>query len=389
MEPQRSSPPASVSLIDAADEEEPSPKVDVRSAIAAWGKADPTTSSFVPQTRSASTEPVDEEENVIDVKAAIASWAKPDDAEPPQSSDSPSQSARPFTAPIPRPATQRDAMKAERRRSNIHEKYASIILPPLAEENTPAPTPFGSLARREGTGSQTTENGESNKSTASSGELPKRPPSAFEMHQALLEHKALIETTDASPAWSPLPPVATTLPTEPFEEPEEVIELRKLTEVNNYASCLCSPFLKAKVMEVTFDVQKILRPERRLALPAGAETISVEVLLVTGKATSPVDSESHIFYDVEVRAIVHRYKSSGLVSMRVYGWRGRQAEVGSDEAQKLGDLASRFRTTLVGQQLRTCDLTLTILHRLDTMYTRKRAGGVGLTTWRRSCDETG
>lgn len=75
----------------------------------------------------------------------------------------------------------------------------------------------------------------------------------------------------------------------------------------------------------------------------------MEVLAITGNATTPITADIHIFYDVEVRAIVHRFKSkaSGLVTTRVFGWRGRQAEVGAAEAKKLGELATRYGTALV------------------------------------------
>jgi hypothetical protein len=55
------------------------------------------------------------------------------------------KTATPATAPKPRPNTT-SAAQAERRKSN-YEKYSAIILPPLREEATPAPSPVATLTR--------------------------------------------------------------------------------------------------------------------------------------------------------------------------------------------------------------------------------------------------
>ncbi len=103
------------------------------------------------------------------------------------------------------------------------------------------------------------------------------------------------------------------------------------------------------------DLASVGRVEQPLSLPSNAITTSVDVLLVSGNSTSSIKQDPHIFYDVEVRAIVHRFKSqpSGLVTTRVFGWRGRQAEVGAAEAKKLGELALRYGTELVSSNSRT------------------------------------
>lgn len=209
-----------------------------------------------------------------------------------------------------------------------------MILPPLAEEKTPAPTPVGTV-RREASEVKTDD---SDADTATKGDTPptaegnghRKQPSAFQMHQALLEHKALVQLVDHSPDESPAAPPPTSLP---FSESEPIIRLA-IDDPSNEIE--------------PYDLSSISRVEDPLALPADAVTISVEVLTVTGNATSPVTTDIHIFYDVEVRAIVHRFKSkaSGLVTTRVFGWRGRQAEVGPMEAKKLGELATRFGTSL-------------------------------------------
>ncbi|KIO15935.1 hypothetical protein M407DRAFT_34438, partial [Tulasnella calospora MUT 4182] len=309
-----------------AEEQEPSTPIDVRSAIANWGKSaaapsKPLTPAPIELPKSEEDEEVNE---AIDVKSAIASWGRVP-ASPTTSSPS----------PIPRPNSgARDPAKAERRRSQLHEKYASMILPPLAEEKTPAPTPVGTV-RREASEVKTDD---SDADTATKGDTPptaegnghRKQPSAFQMHQALLEHKALVQLVDHSPDESPAAPPPTSLP---FSESEPIIRLA-IDDPSNEIE--------------PYDLSSISRVEDPLALPADAVTISVEVLTVTGNATSPVTTDIHIFYDVEVRAIVHRFKSkaSGLVTTRVFGWRGRQAEVGPMEAKKLGELATRFGTSL-------------------------------------------
>ncbi|KAG9012779.1 hypothetical protein FRB93_001333 [Tulasnella sp. JGI-2019a] len=317
-------PPTTVEPVLAVEvpEEEVAPKIDVRSAIASWGR--PTASAVdVKHEELPDTEP--EPAAVVDVRSAVASWARSDSLD---SATTPSQPSKPFNGPIPRnlPPSHRDPIKAERRRSNLQDKYASIILPSLVEENTPAPTPFGSIARRDASATTMVDDGDS-EPRISPTEPSKRPPSAFIMHQALLEHKALIEVTDPSPAPSPAPTgMATLVP----ETAEEMVEISVSSDpMNRY-----------------FDVKNLAHPERRFALPPNLGTISVEVLLVTGKSTSPISIDPHIFYDGEVRAIIHRYKSIELVSTRIFGWRGRQAEVGQEEAEKLGELATRFRTSL-------------------------------------------
>ncbi|KAG8904011.1 hypothetical protein FRB99_002391, partial [Tulasnella sp. 403] len=128
---------------------------DVRNAIANWGRAAPTPGkpaappsleSLIARDAARIDSPTEqnEPESPVDVKSAIASWARPTSTTVPAPTTTGSPATT--TSPIPRPSSappnpQRDPVKAERRRSNLHEKYASIILPPLAEEKTPAPTP--------------------------------------------------------------------------------------------------------------------------------------------------------------------------------------------------------------------------------------------------------
>ena len=81
-------------------------------------------------------------------------------------------------------------------------------------------------------------------------------------------------------------------------------------------------------------------------------TVSVEVKVLEGMlATDMVKGPNNIFvfYDSEIIAIVHRAKSrsSGLVTTKVWEWRGRKSEGGEKEESKAQELARRFGTTLV------------------------------------------
>lgn len=79
------------------------------------------------------------------------------------------------------------------------------------------------------------------------------------------------------------------------------------------------------------------------------QTISVDVLAVVGNTASPVSRDTHVFYDSEILAIIHRFKaqSSGLVSTHVWAWHGARCQIGEREERKLQELAKRYGTALV------------------------------------------
>ena len=78
--------------------------------------------------------------------------------------------------------------------------------------------------------------------------------------------------------------------------------------------------------------------------------MSVDVLSIVGSTSSGINSETNVFYDTEILAIIQRakVKSSGLVDTKVWGWIGRDAKVGPKEEKTLADLAKRYGTKLVG-----------------------------------------
>jgi hypothetical protein len=79
------------------------------------------------------------------------------------------------------------------------------------------------------------------------------------------------------------------------------------------------------------------------------QTISVDVMTITGTTATAVSREPNVFYDTEVLAIIHRSKSksSGLVATTVWGWRGKKCHFGEREERKLQDLSKRYGTSIV------------------------------------------
>lgn len=60
-----------------------------------------------------------------------------------------------------------------------------------------------------------------------------------------------------------------------------------------------------------------------------------------------------MFYDTEVLAIVHRFKSksSGLVDTRVWSWQGLRSQLAEKGSFKLQELCKRYGSNLVGAYL--------------------------------------
>jgi len=86
------------------------------------------------------------------------------------------------------------------------------------------------------------------------------------------------------------------------------------------------------------------------ATDPGVTTVSIDVLSIVGSASSVINSDTSVFYDTEILAIIQRakVKSSGLVDTKVWGWIGKDAKVDPKEEKALADLAKRYGTKLVG-----------------------------------------
>jgi hypothetical protein len=110
------------------------------------------------------------------------------------------------------------------------------------------------------------------------------------------------------------------------------------------------------------DVKALLNSRRAekhsvAAYPASAP-LSVEVMYVTSRSASPLDTDSHVFYDTETVAIVVRTKEAAdLVSTLLYVWRGAQSDDGRAIESRLKELAKRYRTDMVRSVVSPwCDL---------------------------------
>ena len=69
---------------------------------------------------------------------------------------------------------------------------------------------------------------------------------------------------------------------------------------------------------------------------------------VTGATAIGVKGDKGVFYDSEVLAIVHRFKtkSTGLVETSLWSWQGRRTQIGDREERKLRDMARHYGTKL-------------------------------------------
>jgi hypothetical protein len=102
------------------------------------------------------------------------------------------------------------------------------------------------------------------------------------------------------------------------------------------------------------DIEPLLKSIFKPVLAdSGNATVSVDVLSITGSASSPITSDISVFYDTEILAVIQRakVKSSGLVDTKVWGWIGKEAKVYPKEEKALADLAKRYGTKLVGAVL--------------------------------------
>ena len=98
------------------------------------------------------------------------------------------------------------------------------------------------------------------------------------------------------------------------------------------------------------------------------QTVSIEVLAITGTTARPVPRNIDIFYDSEILAIVHRTKSklSGLASTSVWCWLGRRTILGDQEDRKLQELATRYGTSCVSSSQLNLHIVVLYLILSDT-----------------------
>ncbi|KZT00473.1 uncharacterized protein LAESUDRAFT_732262 [Laetiporus sulphureus 93-53] len=188
------------------------------------------------------------------------------------------------------------------KRKSSYERYSAFVLPPLQEENTPVPTPVGTLSR----------------SAVS--------PSAEEHLTAEVEdeQRHVAELVQGESAHLVPTKFNRVVRTEHVEEPLPEVDIAALLEAPRSAS------------HWNADVQ----------------TISIDVMSIIGNTASTIMRDAHVFYETEVLAVIHRakVKSTGLVSTTVWAWHGKRARVGEREERKLQELARRYGTSLVTVQ---------------------------------------
>ncbi|KAH9830829.1 uncharacterized protein C8Q71DRAFT_716327 [Rhodofomes roseus] len=196
------------------------------------------------------------------------------------------------------------------KRMSSYERYSAIVMPPVEEEKTPAPSPAGTLARS----------------------------SALVFPDAIAEVE--LEVT----------PAAVERPAEPSTASAEAVAEQPATAAT-----------ESKVIRIEYvdeplpnvDVVTLLNSGCSPYAPdADVQTISVDVMTIIGNGATAVRRDTHIFYDHDVLAIIHRAKvrSAGLASTKVWGWKGKHSRLGEREEQKLQGLARQYGTKLIMAQ---------------------------------------
>ncbi|KAF8622712.1 hypothetical protein AX15_006803 [Amanita polypyramis BW_CC] len=172
------------------------------------------------------------------------------------------------------------------KRKPILDRYSSIMLPVLKEETTPTTSPSGTLSRNT-VPFRSISFGDDFRSTRQT-ELSSGPVIAKVVH---LDH---------------------------IDEPLPNVNIDELLES---------------------------RPHPELSSPH-SQTISVEVLNIIGLAVTAISLNTNIFYDTELLAIVHRFKSKidGLVSTGLWIWQGKHCQTSDKEGHKIQELARRYGT---------------------------------------------
>ncbi|CCM06207.1 uncharacterized protein FIBRA_08451 [Fibroporia radiculosa] len=189
-----------------------------------------------------------------------------------------------------------DSSPVDKRKSS-YDKYSAFVMPPLEEERTPPSSPSGTLAR-----------------------------SAIPV--AVSDN---VKPTFVSPITSSQD-IGGGQPTAAVAKAEFIY----IDHSND------SP--------PPVDISELLTSSHESVISsADVQTISVDVMCITGSTASSVSQYLHVFYDTEVLAIVYRAKSrtTGLVDTTVWGWRGRRSNMGEREERKLGELARRYGTALI------------------------------------------
>jgi hypothetical protein len=102
----------------------------------------------------------------------------------------------------------------------------------------------------------------------------------------------------------------------------------------------------------SIDASKLLQSHETSPFSSpDTKSISVDVLAINSSSSTAKTRDTDIFYDSELLAIIHRYKSklSGLVSTRLWVWNGKKSIEGEKEERKIEELAKRYNTSPVSR----------------------------------------
>lgn len=100
----------------------------------------------------------------------------------------------------------------------------------------------------------------------------------------------------------------------------------------------------------SIDISQLLQSQKPFPLsPPDIKTISVNVFSINGNSCNAVAHDTDIFYDSELLAVVHRYRStsSGFVSIQLWVWYGKKCIFGEKEECKVQELAKRYNAKQV------------------------------------------
>lgn len=99
-----------------------------------------------------------------------------------------------------------------------------------------------------------------------------------------------------------------------------------------------------------FNLQQVLNSNPyTFTFPSNFKRISTDVFTISDGQASAVPAIPCVVYEEELVAVVQRLKnkSNGLVSNKVWGWRGRKAEPGAKDDGKLVELGKQYGTNVV------------------------------------------
>ncbi|KAF9474543.1 hypothetical protein BDN70DRAFT_815514 [Pholiota conissans] len=244
--------------------------------------------------------------------------------------------------------------------SNLPEinNPAPSVRKSFSAPNSPLVPSFGKLSRTPSTGSRPTamqvaralqdqaEKPLSNlagNNAEGASEYPPKPRNSLSQAQA--EKRRSTYEKYSAIILPPLKEEATPTPT-----PTGTLNLTKARLIDVDMQKVALEPKEAKIIESlpVIDVATVLKNSfSTLAALPDQQTISVEVLSITGSTAAPIAGPMDIFYESEILTVIHRIKSksSGLASTFVWCWLGRRSSFGDREERKLHDLAKHYGTS--------------------------------------------